>query len=65
MADPVKFTSLDGRLHQIAHNLSFLPRVGERVSFSSENDWYKVTAVYHEIANGIRVNNHTVIVEKM
>lgn len=63
--DEVKFTTLTGDQLYFSHSLGFLPRVGERVSFPLNNDWWKVTAVYHEIGSIRRVNSHTVIVEKM
>lgn len=64
--DEVGFTSLSGEQIYFSRSLGILPRVGERVAFPSKNDWYKVTAVYHEIGDIRRqLNKHIVIVEKM
>jgi hypothetical protein len=63
--DEVKFTTLTGGQLYFSRSLGFIPRVGERVSFPADSDWYKVTAVYHEIGDTRRVNTHTVILEKM
>jgi len=63
--DEVKFTTLRGDQLYFSRSLAFIPRVGERVSFPHNDDWWKVTAVYHEIGDMRRVNTHTVIVEKM
>lgn len=63
--DEVKFTSLTGEDLYFSRSLAFIPRVGERVSFPENKDWWKVTAVYHEIGDIRVVNKHTVIVEKM
>lgn len=63
--DVVKFETLTGGQIYFSRSLGFLPRVGERVSFPANNDWWKVTAVYHEIGDVRRVNSYTVIVEKM
>jgi len=68
--DEVKFTTLSGEQLYFSRSLGFIPRVGERVSFPDNHNWFKVTAVYHEIGNHEignirRVNKHTVILEKM
>lgn len=65
MESEVRFITISGEQLYFSHYLNFLPRVGERILFPAGRDWYKVTAVYHEIGDMRRMTKHTVIVEKM
>ena len=61
----VKFTTLKGDPIYFSRSLAFLPRIGESVSFPINSNWWKVTAVYHEIGDITHTNSHILIVEKM